>query len=388
MWKPYVRYKDSINTVASPATGPQNVAMPEPDAPRHILPETESWRATPSPAELAGAAAIVAAAVVIAHLLQGTLPAPSFALLFLIAVLIASIRYGFWTGIAASILAFLAYNFFLVEPLYTLRVAKAEDALALSVLLAAAATTGFLAGRLREEADAAKARAGMLEQLATFTSDLEATTTPGAIERMIVAHLAAIDGGSAVLLHPRGDRLEIQDAVPSGLQLDDAARQAAERAYRRGTDEQPAAPGWSGSAFAFSTLGPGRSVIGFRSLPSHVRVQAHADQLRRTIVRQGQVALERAHFAQQVEVARTKAERETLRAALLSSLSHDLKTPLATILGGVTSLRELGDALTPDARSDLLLAVEEEAERLSRYVSNLLHMTRLNAGIDLTIDWI
>jgi two-component system sensor histidine kinase KdpD len=112
------------------------------------------------------------------------------------------------------------------------------------------------------------------------------------------------------------------------------------------------------------------------------------EQVLEAIVRQGRVAMERARFASEAAQARATAERESLRASLLSSLSHDLKTPLATIVGAVTSLRQLGNILQEEARSDLLLAIEEEAERLSRYVSNLLHMTRLRTGLDLRLDWI
>ncbi len=91
---------------------------------------------------------------------------------------------------------------------------------------------------------------------------------------------------------------------------------------------------------------------------------------------------------QEAAQAKDKAQREELRAALLSSLSHDLRTPLATILGGISSLRELGDAMPKAARQDTLQAVEEEAERLSRYVSNLLQLTRLKAGIALRLEWV
>lgn len=83
-----------------------------------------------------------------------------------------------------------------------------------------------------------------------------------------------------------------------------------------------------------------------------------------------------------------QAERESIRSALLSSLSHDLKTPLATILGSVTALRELASALPEAARNDLLAAIEEDARRLNAYVGDLLHMTRLQAGLDLRLDWV
>lgn len=372
----------------SPAPEPQKSRMSDRPTPNFGLPATNSWRATPGAPGLMAAVGIVGLAALAAHLLRGIVPVPSLSLLFLVAVLVVSVSYGFWTGIASSLLAFLAYNFFFVEPLHTLRVAELEDFLALVVLMAAGATTGFLAGRMREEADGAKARAGMLEQLATFTAELAEERSEEAIIGVIIRHVAGVDDGSAVHLSADGDRLVIRRAIPSDLVLDWPEWQAAERAFRRGTEEARTAPGWSGSAYTFVALDQGGGVIGYRPGAVSRRVERVAEPLRRTMLQQGQVALERGRFARNVEAAEAKAEREALRAALLSSLSHDLKTPLATILGGVSSLRELDAALGPAARSDLLLAVEEEAGRLSRYVANLLHMTRLRTGLDLRLDWI
>jgi two-component system sensor histidine kinase KdpD len=353
-----------------------------------LRPGGEGWQSWPSFAGLAASLAIVGATVLLAHGARGILPAASLMLFFLVAVLISSVRFGFWTGIAASMFAFLAYNFFFVEPLFTLQVAHAEDVLALCVLLFAAGITGLLAGRMREEADAAKARAMMLEQLSTFAADLGSSDNPEAIESIIVRHLAAVTDGAAVLLKPDGEHLTARYSVPSRLELDWADHQAAERARRRGIREQGTAPGWSGSQFTFHPLAKDGAVIGFQPGKLHTRGLDNREQVAEAVVQQGLVALERARFASEAALARATAERESLRSALLSSLSHDLKTPLATIIGAVTSLRQLGDVLQEEARSDLLLAIEEEAERLSRYVSNLLHMTRLRTGLDLRLDWI
>ena len=84
-----------------------------------------------------------------------------------------------------------------------------------------------------------------------------------------------------------------------------------------------------------------------------------------------------------------RLEGERFRSALLSSISHDLKTPLATITGAVSSLRELGDKMTPESRTDLLVSIEEESDRLARFVANLLDMTRIEAGtVDAKRDWV
>ena len=108
-----------------------------------------------------------------------------------------------------------------------------------------------------------------------------------------------------------------------------------------------------------------------------------------TLLAHAAIAIERTRLETEGAAARDATERERIRSTLLSSLSHDLKTPLASILGAASSLRELGDQLAPAARSDLLAAIEEEASRLSQFVANLLDLTRLDTEApDLTRDWI
>jgi two-component system sensor histidine kinase KdpD len=104
---------------------------------------------------------------------------------------------------------------------------------------------------------------------------------------------------------------------------------------------------------------------------------------------QAAIAIERTRLVEQAAKAATAAESERLRGVLLSSISHDLRTPLASILGSATSLRQLGDRMTKKDRAELLATIEEEARRLSNFVSNLLDMTRLETGVlDIRRDWV
>ncbi|MEJ1157261.1 ATP-binding protein [Prosthecomicrobium sp. N25] len=342
----------------------------------------------PRPPGLVTSALVIAAAVLMARGLETVLPPATRAPLFLVAVLVVSVRYGVWMGIGAASAAFLAYNFFLIEPRYTFRVARFDDIATLTVLLIAASTTGLLAGRLKDVADVARSRAWMLEQLAEVSRRLGLAADRDSVEAVMVDHLAAIDGGDAVLLVQEGGRLVVKRAHPPKLELGPQDLQAAEQAVRRRIVVIGAAPGEEGSGFTFHPLTEGGAVVGRRRGAMPPRVRAHGDALAETILRQGQAALERLRLARNAEEAGIKAEREALRAALLSSLSHDLRTPLAAILGGVSSLREFGAELGAEARADLLLGVEEETLRLSRYVDNLLHLTRLKAGVELRLDWV
>ena len=341
---------------------------------------------SPNAASLAASVGMVAGATLCAHVVRSAIPAPSLALVFLVAVLFSSVTFGFWTGVATAGLAFLAYNFFFVDPVMTLRVTHAEDILALCVFVLVAGLTGLLAGRLREEANAAGRRADLLEQLSRFSNDLGNAGTPEEIERLLSEHLAHIGHAGSVIMAVDGTQTVQRQAVPAGISLSLDDLQAADRALRHQTPELATAAGWSGNRFSFYPL--------TGSLPcavvAGVEVESQSPELEQAIastIEQARAAIDRLRFAGEAAEERLKAERERLRSALLSSLSHDLRTPLATILGSVTSLRQLAGSLPEDAREDLLQAIEEDTRRLTSYVSNLLHMTRLQAGLDLRLDW-
>lgn len=344
------------------------------------------WRTPPSVSGIAGCVGLIAVATVAAQLLSRVLPPSSATLIFLVAVLISAASFGFWTGLLAAALAFLCANFFFVEPVHTFSVRHAEDVLALGVFLIAAAVTGFIAGRMREQANAARQRADMLELLSDFSADLSGRTTQDEVGKAMIRHLARAAGGAAALVEFRDDAIAAWQGAPDGATLEPADLQAADWAARHDARSLAAAPGWSGSRFTFQPLwraGAGVSVVGY----TRPQGGALSEQVVGAILQQGAAAMERVELAGEAARAREAAEQERLRSALLSSLSHDLRTPLAAILGSVTTLRELGDAMPTEARADLLAAIEEETGRLSRFVANLLAMTRLEAGVALKRDW-
>lgn len=332
-------------------------------------------------AVLALAAAGLAASLALERAGQGAL-AP---LAFLLAVLVAAARFGTSAGIGAALLSFLGLNFFFIPPTWTFQVAGWPEIFALGVYLLVAVTTGSLAGRLREEADAARGHARSLERLYVSSGRLAAAETTEQILAILGTQLGAMTGATAVMLGVEGDSLrQLWPETP--IALSPADQQAALYAARRG--RIGAAAEDEAHGFEFRPWGTGGSVpvvIGV----SGGRPSPWRDQAIEALLHQAAVAAERTRLAEATQEARAETERERLRAALLSSLSHDLRTPLASILGSVTSLRQLGDALRPEERDDLLAAIEEEAERLSRFVGNLLDMTRLQAGaLAASRDWI
>lgn len=354
-------------------------------APAPLLQTTQGWAAAPSLPGMLRAAAFLALATAATHLLRGTLPEAAGLFLFFVAVLVASVRYGFWIGIGSAAAAFGLFNFLFVQPLYTFAIAKPGDLLILAGFLGVAGLTGFLAGRLREEANAATARAAVLEVLSTFAADLATATDSATIEAVLSRHTSALAMGATVTL-----RLQAGTLAPD-TDLDPADLQAAAHAFHRQTAQDSAQPGQQGGRFCFVPLvqaGEVVMVLGYHRLAADQADRSGREQAITVLCHQANLARERLRLGKTAEEARTNATREALRAALLTSLSHDLRTPLATILGAITSLRQLADTLPVAARDDLALAIEQETRRLSHYVDNLLHMTRLQAGLDLHLAWV
>ena len=333
----------------------------------------------------------VAAVAVFGSAAAGWLPATGLPLLFLFAVLASAATFGFGPGIAAAGLAFATYNFLFVEPFYTLRVASPADVLALALFMVTAGLTGWLAGKARDDADAANRRAAHLAELSRFTAALADCGTQDSVLAALARHVSNITSDAVLVMTGTSGKMTPVVAIPADLQLDSHSLQACEKAFRHGSSQAATAAGWQGSPFGFFPLasdGKVAAVAGIK-LPETARQRGtEIEQTALTMLSQAAAALARVLQAEKATSARVRAEQESLRSTLLLSLSHDLRTPLAAILGSVSSLRQLGASLPEAARDDLLLAAEEETRRLSRYVDDLLTMTRLNTGLKPQMNWV
>jgi two-component system sensor histidine kinase KdpD len=164
-----------------------------------------------------------------------------------------------------------------------------------------------------------------------------------------------------------------------------SALAGAERCQRRGQPQPAAAPGWPGEEYNFLPLTEGLA-FGYGRLSGREaprRAQAIA-----ALTDQTRAALQRLDFAERARAERLRAESFATRSAVLTSVSHDLRTPLATILGAASALKDLDASLTTEARTDLLSAIEEEAGRLNRHVANLVQLSRLELGAPPRRDWV
>lgn len=351
------------------------------------------WMTAPSLGGFLGAALILLLVAALVGASRHLLPESVAILLFLVAVLISAAGFGFWVGIASAVGALAGFNFMYVEPHFSLHIAEPKDLITLIVFLLAAGITGLISGRLREQVDAAEGRAAALEVLSRVSTDLAQTTSQSQVAQVAVRHLYALAQGPALALGPVDDQLRLLAAEPEGYLPEASELEAADVAWRRGRPEFATAQGWNGSRLTFYPLpmagarsaGP---VLGHARIAQDRRDHGWRDQAIEIVLQQSGQAIQRLALGEAAEVERRRATSEQMRSVLLASLSHDLRTPLATILGSVTTLRELGETLAPAAQDDLLAATEEETGRLGRYVENLLQLTRLNSGMKVHLAWV
>jgi two-component system sensor histidine kinase KdpD len=327
--------------------------------------------------------AIVTAALGVGFVLQQYLNVLNIALVFLTAILISAVTYGLLPSLYACVISVLAYNFFFLPPLYTFTIADPENVVALFFFLIVAVIASNLAARTRSQAVSARGRARTTEELFAFSRKLAGI---GKLEDLLwatVYQIALMLSVRVVLLLPEGDGIGVRAGYPPEDELDEADLAAARwswehnRAAGRGADTLP------GARRLFLPLRTGRGPVGVlgidRDQPGPL-LTPDGRRLLDALADQVAVAIERITLAEDIDRARVLAETERLRAALLTSISHDLRTPLASIIGAMTSLRSYGDAYDKASREELMATIQSEAERLNRFIGNLLDMTRLESG--------
>jgi two-component system sensor histidine kinase KdpD len=317
---------------------------------------------------------------------------PNLSMIFLLAVVFAAVTFGIWPAIYASVLSFLAYNFLFIDPLYTFTVARPHELLALVVFLGISVVAATLAGRVREQAQVAVERMRATRRLYEFTRRLSGLAAFEDIPEAAVAEIhSSLARPAVILLHQDGE-LELRGAWPPQDMLDTAAMTAARWAFKHNesagaeTGTLPAIPWYF---LPLKTRRGPLGVIGVAREERTPRLDSEAHTLLETLAEQTAAALDRASLAKEMVSARSAAETERVRNTLLASVSHDFRTPLASILGSATSLLDYGDKLDPQAQKELLGQIKVEAEDLDDMVRNLLAMTRIDAGaLEVRRDWV
>jgi two-component system sensor histidine kinase KdpD len=335
--------------------------------------------------------AAVTAALLAGLLFSALAPLPNISMVFLMAVLFSAVSYGMRPAIYVSVLSFLAYNFFFVEPLYTFQVAQAHELLALVMFFIVAIVTSALTGRVRDQASAANARAHSMRRLYEFTWKLSGLTDPDAAADGAAGEIhTSLRRPAVILLHREGE-LSLAAAWPPEDILDARTMDAARLSF---ASNQPVGCGTDTLADAQWHFIPLRTqsrsvgVVGIARDANGLAPDLEARALLGTLAEQTAAALERSFLAQEMVRAQNTAETERVRNILLASVSHDFRTPLASILGSATSLLDYRDRLDDKLQLGLLGNIKAEAEGLDEMVRNLLAIARIDAGaLELRRDW-
>ena len=352
-----------------------SAGAPEPDRGDVSAPRTTS----PWVGDL-GALAIVVGASGVATLLDRYAEGANLGMIFLAGVLGAALAFGLRAALVAAAAAILVYNYFFLDPRFSFVIGHAADVITFVIFIAVAGAAGYLTGRVRDQARASAQRTSAVTALLAASRRLSGAATQSAAAASLAEQASAAAGGRAVVLLPRGESLAVLAAAPEAVELSTAEMTAARWAWEKGE----AAGAGTGTLPQMSwTFRPLVGVNG-RAGVAGVEMGAHTgldeERLVGAMLDQGAVALERAELAAANVENEALRRSDRLRAALLNSISHDLRTPLATVLGAASTLIDYGKTLKPGVRADLLASIREEAERLSRYVGDLLDMTRLEGG--------
>jgi two-component system sensor histidine kinase KdpD len=330
------------------------------------------------------ATAYVVVALIAGVVLDQVLDVRNLALVFLMAVLTSAVIHGLRPALYTCIISALSFNFFFLPPRYTLTISDPESVLALFFFLGVAVIASNLTATVQRQAAAARQRARTTEDLYLFSKKLAGTGTLDDVLWATAFQLASMLKVRVVLLLPEEGTIAVKAGYPPDDTLDEADIAAARWAWEhnhaagRGADTLP------GAKRLYVPLRTGRAAVGVIGLDNDRRdgplLTPEQQRLLDALADQAALAIERIQLVADVDRAKLAAEADRLRSALLTSISHDLKTPLAAILGAAGTLRDYRDSMSVEDRLDLLSTVVDESERLNRFIANLLDMTKIESG--------
>jgi two-component system, OmpR family, sensor histidine kinase KdpD len=363
----------SVNVIAGdelPSGGVakvQTAARPEPFDPRPYL----------------MALLIVVIGLGAAELIQPIFGIENVDLVFLTAVVSVAVRFGLWPSLLASVAASLCYNFFFLPPVYTFTITDPTNIAAFFFFMLIAILVSNVGARVRTQAVTAIGRVRTTESLYAFSRKLAGTATLDDVLWATAYQIALMLKVRVVLLLPEDGVITVKAGYPPEDELDKADLAAAnwawgnDRPAGRGSDTLP------GAKRLFLPMRTGRGPIGVIGIDDDKTGPLLTPDQRRlldALVDQGALAIERVLLVEDMDRVKRTVESDRLRAALLTSISHDLKTPLASVLGAASTMRDLSGDLSDAEKRDLLGTVIDESERLNRFIANLLDMTKLESG--------
>jgi two-component system, OmpR family, sensor histidine kinase KdpD len=325
---------------------------------------------------------LVALSTVIGVIVRGDLEPTNLVMLYMASVVISAIYLGRGPSLLAAVAGVLAFDFFLVPPYLTLAVSDTQYIVTFVALLIVSLVISSLTAQGREQAEAAMRRESQTSSLYNLGRDLTSATDLNDVLQIIISNIGQAFGREVAIFLPENGHLRLFSSSPN-YQPDENELAVATWAYEydqpagRGTDTLPAA---SIRCQPLRTANGLVGVLGIRPRDAGHFLTSEQRQTLAAFTNQAALAIERAALAEQAQNAELLQATEKLQTALLNSISHDLRTPLVSITGALTSLDEQSDSLNEDNRRSLVLTAREEADRLNRLVGNLLSMTRIESG--------
>ena len=331
-------------------------------------------------------AVIVTLCTLLAAALHGRIADANLIMVYLVGVMVIATRFERRHAIAASLVSVAAFDFFFVRPYLTFAVADTQYLLTFGVMFAVALLLSGMAARIRRQIEAARTRERRTQALFAMARDLAATTAEPALADAIVRHVAeTLDAGVALFLVGSHGQLE-QAAAAGSSPVDEheatVARWVLENRLPAGrwTDTLP------GSRLLHLPLLTSKTTVGVLGVNLPAAPSADQSHLLEAFTNQAALAIERARMTRAAHEAEVQVEAERFRGALLSAVSHDLRTPLAAVTGAASTLLEPNlDRTTHD---ELARTVAQESARLSRLIGDILQVTRLESGaVALEKEW-
>ena len=329
------------------------------------------------------AAVAVAVALGVGELIRPWLGIENVLLVFLTAIVTVAARFGLRPSLFASVAASLCYNFFFLPPLYTFTIGDPNNVAAFVFFIVVAMIVSNVAARVRSQAFAAIGRARTTEALYSFSRKLAGAGTLDDVLWATAYQTALMLHVRVVLLLPEDGTIKVKAGYPPEDILDEADLAAAKWAWQSDRAAGRASDTLPGAKRLFIPMRTGRGAIGVVGIDSDKPGPLLTPDERRlldALTDQAAVAIERIRLVEDMDRTRRTIDTERLRSALLTSISHDLRTPLAAALGAAGTLKDFGDKLSEAEKAELLAAIIEESERLNRFIANLLDMTKLESG--------
>jgi two-component system sensor histidine kinase KdpD len=350
------------------------------------------WQRQTEWAPYGAAAAAVAISTAIAWAMFPAFAISNLIMVYLLGVIIVATRYGRGPSLVASLLSVAAFDFFFVPPYFTFAVSDTQYLVTFAVMLMVALVISSLAVRIRAQAESARERERRMAALYAMSRELAGTRGARELREVAVRHIAEVFRTQVVVLLPQPDgRLTPAPGDAAQFPMDASELAVGQWVHEHGQVAGQSTDTLPGASGLYLPLTGSRGTVGVLGLrPRDPRPLQAPEQLHQleAFASQTALAIERARLAEDAERAHVRAETERLRNLLLSSVSHDLRTPLASITGAASTLLENDERLDAGTRRDLLETLHEEADRLNRLVQNLLEMTRLESGaMQLHTEW-